>query len=85
MAARKMAVDGKAIILVSSEMSELIAFMCDKDRMYVLEGKITGILDNREASEETIYEAGVRLFQKNAKELFFQEPKKEKIKGEEPL
>ena len=49
---RKMAVDGKAIILVSSEMSELIA-SCDKI-VCMFEGKITGILDNREASEETI-------------------------------
>ena len=49
---RKMAVDGKAIILVSSEMSELLA-SCDKI-VCMFEGKITGILDNKEAGEESI-------------------------------
>ena len=55
-----MAVDGKAIILVSSEMSELLA-SCDKI-VCMFEGKITGILDNKEAERGIYHEAGIRAF-----------------------
>ncbi len=48
----KMAGEGKAIIMVSSEMPEVLG-MCD--RVLVMhEGKMTGILDRKEATQERI-------------------------------
>ena len=49
---RKMAVDGKAIILVSSEMSELLA-SCDKI-VCMFEGKLRAYWTIRKPGEESI-------------------------------
>ncbi|MCM0649627.1 ATP-binding cassette domain-containing protein [Clostridium swellfunianum] len=48
----KLAEDGKAIIIISSELPEILG-MCD--RIYVMnEGRIVGELDNKDASQESI-------------------------------
>ncbi len=48
----KMAAEGKAVVMISSEMPELLG-MCD--RIYVVNhGEIAGVLDRKEASQESI-------------------------------
>ncbi len=48
----KLAEEGKSIIIISSELPEILG-MCD--RIYVMnEGKIVGELDNKDASQESI-------------------------------
>ena len=48
----KLALEGKAVLMISSEMPELLG-MCD--RIYVVNGgEIAGVLDRSEASQETI-------------------------------
>ena len=45
---------GKAVIIISSDLPELIGM---SDRIYALkEGEITGVVDKKDASEETVME-----------------------------
>jgi len=56
---RKMAKEGKGIIMVSSEMGELIG-MCDRIAV-VSGGALAGVLDSREATQEKIMELATSL------------------------
>ena len=48
----EMAKQGKSIIMISSEMSELIGM---SDRIMVMcDGRVTGIIDGKEANQENI-------------------------------
>ncbi len=54
-----MAKEGKAVVMVSSEMAELIG-MCD--RIYIMcQGRITGCLNRDEFSQETIMKYATNL------------------------
>ena len=59
----KLALEGKAVLMISSEMPELLG-MCD--RIYVVNGgEIAGVLDRSEASQETI----MKIIMTHQKEL----------------
>jgi putative multiple sugar transport system ATP-binding protein len=48
----KLADEGKAVVVISSELPELIGI---SDRIYtIFEGSITGMLDSKEATQETL-------------------------------
>lgn len=55
----RMAGEGKAIIMVSSEMPEILG-MCDRV-MVMHEGKMTGILDRAEATQERIMQLATNI------------------------
>jgi putative multiple sugar transport system ATP-binding protein len=59
----KLALEGKAVLMISSEMPELLG-MCD--RIYVVnDGEIAGVLDRSEASQESI----MKIIMTHQKEL----------------
>jgi putative multiple sugar transport system ATP-binding protein len=59
----KLALEGKAILMISSEMPELLG-MCD--RIYVINGgEVAGVLDRAEASQESI----MKIIMSHQKEL----------------
>lgn len=55
----ELAKEGKAIILISSEMSELIGMA---DRVMVMcDGRITGFIDGKDATQENIMELATQF------------------------
>ena len=54
-----LAKDGKSIIMISSEMGELIG-MCDRI-MVMCDGRVTGFIDGKDATQENIMELATRF------------------------